>query len=62
MVVSKLFSGAMGDSVSPQGASFVSLDASYPPGTYRVVVAGSSPHEWTFAKHGGRPAPRTPPD
>ena len=48
--------------ISPQGASFVSLDASYPPGRYVVRVTGSSPHEWTFAKHGGRPAPRTPPD
>ena len=43
--------------VSPQGASFLSLDASYPPGTYTVRVTGPLPFERTFEKHGGRPAP-----
>ena len=46
--------------VSPQGASFLSLAASDPPGTYTVHVAAPTPIDFTFEKHGGRPAPRTP--
>ena len=46
--------------VSPQGASFLSLAASDPPGVYTVRVTGSLTREFSFEKHGGRPARRTP--
>lgn len=48
-------------SVSPQGAHFGSIDASYPPGTYTISAAsGSSVAAVTVVKRGGRavrPAP-----
>lgn len=46
--------------VSPQGASFLSLTAGDPPGIYTLRVTGSLTREFSFEKHGGRPAPRTP--
>ena len=41
--------------VSPQGAYFGSIDASYPPGTYTITAAsGSSVAAVTVIKRGGR--------
>ena len=47
--------------VSPQGAYFGSIDASYPPGTYTITAAsGTSVAAVTVIKRGGRPVREAP--
>ena len=41
--------------VSPQGASFLSLGTTYPPGVYTISVSGTVSLERTIEKRGGRP-------
>jgi hypothetical protein len=49
--------------VSPQGAHFASIDASYPPGTYTITAAsGSTAAAVTVIKRGGRAVRAAPLD
>ena len=54
-VRSRLFDQTTQQSVSPQGALFGAIDASYPPGTYTITAAsGSAVAAVTVIKRGGR--------
>ncbi|MDQ2952528.1 MAG: hypothetical protein M3R54_09725, partial [Chloroflexota bacterium] len=54
-VRSRLYDETMQQSVSPQGALFGAIDASYPPGAYTITAAsGNSVAAVTVVKRGGR--------